>query len=432
MNFTTPAGTTTSVTRDPATAVTRSGPAAELLRPHSERHFPRQRRGERYVHRWSRSRDAGHRRSALQRCRLDAGHPLRELRPAAPPPLAVPRPRAAGRRNRLGLGRLHAGETKPAGGARGCERRRGRHPRPRRRRPGRPSIRPFTRTPHSRRTPTVWTQQPAQQLLCRPDQRRRWQAGHERDVRPPQQRLGGTLRRWPRGLGHHQRRCLGAPARNGGQTEAHAQGTANEDDYFITALAMQIDVVAPGFWDARDATSVNRSTAEVGDVLTYTVEFDNKIRPGGRQRRRPDGASPRRHVIRRRQLQAGRHADGRQPHHRRGDWHRGRKYHHGGWHRVRRASCGDVRPSGGCCSAGAGARSIRRHADMDVHVRQLRGPGIAVGLLHVEHGDHRGCRASPPPNQPRAHRFGRRRSSRTPSRSRTPARPLAAAPSSAT
>ena len=39
---------------------------------------------------------------------------------------------------------------------------------------------------------------------------------------------------------------------------------------------MQIDVAAPGFGDARDATSVNRSTAEVGDVLTYRVDLDNK------------------------------------------------------------------------------------------------------------------------------------------------------------
>ncbi len=62
----------------------------------------------------------------------------------------------------------------------------------------------------------------------------------------------------------------------GGQTEAHARGRAQQDDYFINALAMQIDIVAPGFWDAKDATDVNRSTAEVGDVLTYTVEFDNK------------------------------------------------------------------------------------------------------------------------------------------------------------
>ena len=62
----------------------------------------------------------------------------------------------------------------------------------------------------------------------------------------------------------------------GGRPKTHARGKAQQDDYFINALAMQIDVVAPGFWDARDATDVNRSTAEVGDVLTYTVEFDNK------------------------------------------------------------------------------------------------------------------------------------------------------------
>ena len=107
------------------------------------------------------------------------------------------------------------------------------------------------------------------------------------------------------------------------QTAAFAQGTADADDFFINALAMQIDVAAPGFWDARDATSVNRSTAEVGDVLTYTVDLDNRSGFSGCQQRRLDRASPRRDVIRRRQLQAGRHGDGRQPHHRRRDWHRG-------------------------------------------------------------------------------------------------------------
>ena len=60
------------------------------------------------------------------------------------------------------------------------------------------------------------------------------------------------------------------------QRTAFAQGTADADDFFINALAMQIDVAAPGFWDTRNQTSVNRSTAEVGDVLTYTVELDNR------------------------------------------------------------------------------------------------------------------------------------------------------------
>jgi hypothetical protein len=54
------------------------------------------------------------------------------------------------------------------------------------------------------------------------------------------------------------------------QTAAFAQGTADGDDFFITALAMQIDVVAPSF-GAEVATSVNNLTAQVGDVLTYTV-----------------------------------------------------------------------------------------------------------------------------------------------------------------
>ena len=59
------------------------------------------------------------------------------------------------------------------------------------------------------------------------------------------------------------------------QTAAFAQGTADGDDFFITALAMQIDVVAPSF-GAEGATSVNNPTAQVGDVLTYTVELDNR------------------------------------------------------------------------------------------------------------------------------------------------------------
>ena len=59
------------------------------------------------------------------------------------------------------------------------------------------------------------------------------------------------------------------------QTGAFAQGTADADDFLINALAMQIDVIAPAF-GAQGATSVNSSTAQVGDVLTYTVEMDNK------------------------------------------------------------------------------------------------------------------------------------------------------------
>ena len=130
INFTTPAGTT-QVTRDPTTAVTRSGPQQNYLRPHRERHGPRQRGGQRHVYGGSRSRDAGHGRSELQLRRLDVGHSLRKRRPAYPQPLAVRRPRTAGRRHRLGLGHLHAGQQRKAAGARGRERERGRHPRSR-------------------------------------------------------------------------------------------------------------------------------------------------------------------------------------------------------------------------------------------------------------------------------------------------------------
>ncbi len=58
------------------------------------------------------------------------------------------------------------------------------------------------------------------------------------------------------------------------QTVAFAQGTADADDFFINALAMQIDVIGPAF-GFHSATSVSSATAQVGDVLTYTVGLDN-------------------------------------------------------------------------------------------------------------------------------------------------------------
>ena len=58
------------------------------------------------------------------------------------------------------------------------------------------------------------------------------------------------------------------------QTSAFAQGTTTSDDYRITALALQIDVGAPRF-RSSDAKSVDRATAVIGDVLTYTVLIDN-------------------------------------------------------------------------------------------------------------------------------------------------------------
>ena len=58
------------------------------------------------------------------------------------------------------------------------------------------------------------------------------------------------------------------------QTTAFAQGTTTGDGYRITTLALQIDVGAPRF-RSGDAKSVDRATALIGDVLTYTVLVDN-------------------------------------------------------------------------------------------------------------------------------------------------------------
>ena len=58
------------------------------------------------------------------------------------------------------------------------------------------------------------------------------------------------------------------------QTTAFAQGTSSGDGYHIMALALQIDVGAPRFASAA-TLSVDRATAVVGDVLTYTVVVDN-------------------------------------------------------------------------------------------------------------------------------------------------------------
>ena len=164
------------------------------------------------------------------------------------------------------------------------------------------------------------------------------------------------------------------------QTAAFAQGTADGDDFFITALAMQIDVVAPAF-GAEGATECQQPDGAGRRRSHLHRRTGQQVRRRGCQRRRPDGATPRRHVIRRRQLQAGRHGDGRQPHHRRRDWHRGTKD----------ASRGDVPASGGFHSSCAGARSIPGHADVDVHVRGLRRPDTAAGLFDLEHGDHGDC-----------------------------------------
>jgi uncharacterized repeat protein (TIGR01451 family) len=58
------------------------------------------------------------------------------------------------------------------------------------------------------------------------------------------------------------------------QTMAFAQGTTSGDAYHIMALALQIDVGAPKFASAA-TLSVDRATASLGDVLTYSVLLDN-------------------------------------------------------------------------------------------------------------------------------------------------------------
>jgi uncharacterized repeat protein (TIGR01451 family) len=57
------------------------------------------------------------------------------------------------------------------------------------------------------------------------------------------------------------------------QTSAFAQGTTNGDQYTITALGIQIDVGAPKFPLA--VKTANKTTAVVGDTITYTIVLDN-------------------------------------------------------------------------------------------------------------------------------------------------------------
>ena len=59
-----------------------------------------------------------------------------------------------------------------------------------------------------------------------------------------------------------------------GQTTAFARGSTTGDVFFINALALQIDVGTPAF-NSTAATTVSQATANVGDVLTYTVRINN-------------------------------------------------------------------------------------------------------------------------------------------------------------
>src|SRR5262245_62008480 len=57
------------------------------------------------------------------------------------------------------------------------------------------------------------------------------------------------------------------------QTQAFALGTTTSENYVITTLGLQIGVGAPRF--GADTKRVDRPTARVGDVLTYTVDLVN-------------------------------------------------------------------------------------------------------------------------------------------------------------
>jgi uncharacterized repeat protein (TIGR01451 family) len=60
-----------------------------------------------------------------------------------------------------------------------------------------------------------------------------------------------------------------------GQTTAFVKGQSAGDNYQITALGLQIDSNGPRFSTAAGMMTVDRATAVVGDVLTYTVVLDN-------------------------------------------------------------------------------------------------------------------------------------------------------------
>src|SRR5262249_61547386 len=57
------------------------------------------------------------------------------------------------------------------------------------------------------------------------------------------------------------------------QTTAFAQGTTSGEAYVITTLGLQIDVGAPRF--KTPSLPVDRPSAVLGDVLTYTLTLDN-------------------------------------------------------------------------------------------------------------------------------------------------------------
>jgi uncharacterized repeat protein (TIGR01451 family) len=57
------------------------------------------------------------------------------------------------------------------------------------------------------------------------------------------------------------------------QTTAFAQGTTSGDGYLISSLGLQIDVISPAF--PTNVKTVDRTSAVVGNTLTYTVTLTN-------------------------------------------------------------------------------------------------------------------------------------------------------------
>ena len=60
-----------------------------------------------------------------------------------------------------------------------------------------------------------------------------------------------------------------------GQSSAFLRGATSGDSYVITALALQIDAGGPRLGSAAGAMTVDRATAVLGDLLTYTIVLDN-------------------------------------------------------------------------------------------------------------------------------------------------------------
>ena len=165
-----------------------------------------------------------------------------------------------------------------------------------------------------------------------------------------------------------------------GQTTAFARGSTNNDAFFINALALQIDVGTPAF-NTTAATTVSQSSAEVGNVLTYTVRLNNS-----------GGSADANNVTMTAPLPAGMSfvagslavdgvPIGREPGHGCADWQSGGGIDARGHLPVPRR----LRASRTCAGA------VRRDAQLDLLVRQLRRAAITERQLHREHGDDDDC-----------------------------------------